>query len=342
MLKVLIGPVVSREERANKEAMMGQAGNQESLWSIVLAGGEGERLRPFVQRWLGQNKPKQYCTFIGTRSMLQHTLDRADQVAAAERKVTVVNKSQWDHARPQLAGRTVGRVILQPTNRDTAAGTYLALSHVRAHAPEATVVLYPSDHFIYPEDRFVEVVRTMARAAHQLKDWLFLLGVPPDRVEPDYGWIQPGPHLGWIGEHRVRAVQAFLEKPSVERCKMALKSGAVWNTLILAARVQTLWDLGWHCFPEMMALFERYQKAVGTSKEEAVLESVYQVMPALNLSSHLLKSITKQTVVVELNGVIWNDWGRPERIAATLRRIGKEPAFPQECLVIAQASPQPH
>jgi mannose-1-phosphate guanylyltransferase len=41
---------------------------------------DGERLRPFVQRWLGRHKPKQYCTFIGTRSMFQHTLDRSDRI----------------------------------------------------------------------------------------------------------------------------------------------------------------------------------------------------------------------------------------------------------------------
>ncbi len=314
---------------------MGQAGDQEDVWSIVLAGGDGERLRPFVQRWLGEHMPKQYCTFIGTRSMLQHTLDRADQIAAAEKKVTVINRSHRDYALPQLAGRSVGRVILQPANRDTAAGIYLALSHVRAHAPHATVVLYPSDHFVYPEGRFVEVVQTMARAAQQLKSCLFLLGAPTDRVEPDYGWIQPGPHLGWIGEYRVRAVQTFLEKPSVERCKAVLASGAVLNTLVLAARAQTLWDLGWHCFPQIMVLFERYEKAIGTSKEEAVLESTYQVMPALNFSSHLLESMTKQIVVIDLNGVTWSDWGRPERIVATLQLIGKQPPFPQECLAMA-------
>ena len=45
------------------------------LWSIILAGGEGERTRPFIEQWLGGHKPKQYCTFVGKRSMLQHTLD---------------------------------------------------------------------------------------------------------------------------------------------------------------------------------------------------------------------------------------------------------------------------
>ena len=47
------------------------------LWSIVLAGGEGERVRLLVQRWLGQRRPKQYCTYVGTRSMFQYTFSWA-------------------------------------------------------------------------------------------------------------------------------------------------------------------------------------------------------------------------------------------------------------------------
>jgi mannose-1-phosphate guanylyltransferase len=46
------------------------------LHAIVLAGGSGKRLQPVTERWLGEHRPKQYCTFVGTRSMLQHTLDR--------------------------------------------------------------------------------------------------------------------------------------------------------------------------------------------------------------------------------------------------------------------------
>jgi mannose-1-phosphate guanylyltransferase len=30
---------------------------------------------------------------------------------------------------------------------------------------------------------------------------------------------------------------------------------------------------------------------------------------------------------MELQGVLWSDWGRLERIAETLRRLGREPRF---------------
>src|SRR3989454_11877667 len=87
------------------------------VWSIILAGGDGERLRPLIQRWLGCHKPKQYCAFIGTRSMLQHTLDRADRLTAPVRRFMIC---AWEHRQEallQLKGRPPGTVILQPAKR---------------------------------------------------------------------------------------------------------------------------------------------------------------------------------------------------------------------------------
>ncbi len=107
-----------------------------------------------------------------------------------------------------------------------------------------------------------------------------------------------------------------------------MATGALWNTMVLASRVETLWALGWRCFPDMMPLFETYGQAIGTSEEEAVLQAVYKVMPARNFSAHLLQGVATQVAVIELSGVLWCDWGRPERIVNTLHRIGKSPAFP--------------
>src|SRR5512146_1246687 len=89
------------------------------LWSIILAGGEGERLRPFIQKWLGRHTPKQYCAFVGRRSMLQHTIDRADRIAKPDQKTTVIARSHEPDARRQFDQRQCGIIIKQPANRDT-------------------------------------------------------------------------------------------------------------------------------------------------------------------------------------------------------------------------------
>jgi len=192
---------------------------------------------PLVVFSLRHESKKQYCTFIGTRSMFQHTLDRSDRMIAPERRVTVIAREHQHDAWRQLSSRSAGKVILQPSNRETAAGIFLGLTYVRAHDPQATVLIFPSDHFVYPEDAFVEMASSLARAARNLKHWLFLLGASPDSPEPEYGWIQPGAHLGWIDGYSVRGTLAFLEKPNLEGCKGAMRSGALWNTMVIAAKV---------------------------------------------------------------------------------------------------------
>jgi mannose-1-phosphate guanylyltransferase len=302
------------------------------LWSVILAGGEGTRLSALVHRWLGRPKPKQYCTFVGTRSMFQHTLDRASRLSSLDRIVTVVARNHRHDALAQLDGKGGSTVLFQPANRDTAAGVFLPLTYIRAKAPQATAVLYPSDHFVYPEDRFFDTVRQAVRVAESWPHRVVMLGVAPDRLELDYGWIQPGQFLADLSGESVRAVHSFLEKPDAAQADAALRTGALWNTLVCAANVELLWSLGWQCVPEMMPRFERLGQAIGGPEEGRVLESIYRDMPAKNFSSGLLQRVPEKLALIELTGVLWNDWGKPERIAETLRRIDRQPAFPLTCL----------
>ena len=304
----------------------------DQVWSIILAGGEGTRLRSLVHRWLGRPKPKQYCSFVGTRSMFQHTLDRATKLTPPDRMVTVVAHNHRHDALAQLDGRGSSTILFQPANRDTAAGVFLPLTYIRAKAPQATVVLYPSDHFVYPEERFLETVRRAVQIAQVRPDRVVILGVAPDRLELDYGWIQPGQPLTDLPGEPVQAVHSFLEKPDAAQADAAILTGALWNTLVFAANVDLLWTLGWQCLPDMMPLFERLSQAIGRPEEGRALEAIYRDMPAKNFSSDLLQRVPEQLAVVELTGVLWSDWGKPERIAETLRRIDRQPAFPLTCL----------
>ena len=92
--------------------------NQDHHWAVILAGGEGTRLTPLVERWLGQALPKQYCTFVGTRSMFQHTLDRARQLTFPDHTVSVIARSHSSYALQQFENRASGTVLVQPMNRE--------------------------------------------------------------------------------------------------------------------------------------------------------------------------------------------------------------------------------
>jgi mannose-1-phosphate guanylyltransferase len=297
----------------------------------VLAGGEGERVRPLVERWLHQHKPKQFCTFVGTRSMLEHTLDRADRLGSPERHRVVITRAHLEYAEPQLSRLPRSSVVLQPANRDTAAGIFLPLAKIRALDPDATVVIYPSDHFVHPEERFLKAVEAAVRAA-ETTDRLVLLGVAPESPEREYGWIRPGTRLGSSLGWGVRTISTFTEKPAPDEARAVFEAGGIWNTLVLAVRAEVLWELGRRELPGLVGAFELWSAVVGTPFEESALDHLYRTIPRHNFSSELLARSVDRTAVIELDRVLWSDWGRPERIAETLRRIGRRPAFPAECL----------
>jgi mannose-1-phosphate guanylyltransferase len=295
------------------------------LWSIVLAGGEGNRTRPCIQRWLGRHLPKQYCAFTGTRSLLQHTLDRARRLAPDERALVVIDRTHKQVAESQLIGRPSIRVIAQPCNRDTAPGIFLPLTYLRRIDPQATVVIYPSDHFICPENRFVGAVREAVAEAASL-DRLVLLGVVPDELDLEYGYIRPGSIIAG-SRSRVRSVRAFIEKPNISEAKAAVRAGALWNIFVLIGKAELLWRLGWKYLPEMMPLFERLGKNIGSDRETEALDSIYASMPVRNFSSNLLQRAPGCTAVMKLQDVLWSDWGNSERIIRSLGEIHRRPAF---------------
>ncbi len=333
--RTLVPTNASLEVSSDLETASGPLyGKQDRVWSIILAGGRGERISPFIQQWMGRPIPKQYCAFVGKRSMLQHTLDRAVSLAERNHLFTVIDRSHQKDAANQLADRAGDTVIIQPLNRDTLPGVYLPLTYVYARNEESTVAIYPSDHFVYPEREFLEWITQAVEAVDVLADRLVLIGVEANGPEPDYGWVAPGPELWRSGKYAVCDIKGFLEKPSPDKAKLLLELGCLWNTLIVIARTSTLWRMGWRFFPETMMLFDRLKDSIGTSREPAVLRAIYEAMPEHNFSTDLLTHAAGNTAVMPMKGVIWSDWGRAERIAETLHSIGRLPNFPTTTLKI--------
>jgi len=216
-------------------------------------------------------------------------------------------------------------VVAQPANHDTAAGVFLPLAYVHAADPDATVAIFPSDHFVHPEEPFVEAVREAMTAATELRR-IVLIGVVPDDLELDYGWITPGRQLTVNTPFRTSTVNAFVEKPSATEAEAARRRGALWNTMVLAGDVRTFWRLGSAYVPEIMVLLERLGSAIRTAREADVLNAVYETMPSRNFSRDVLQHAGRALAVMALDGVDWSDCApvlRPEPIVSAAAAISR-------------------
>jgi hypothetical protein len=216
-------------------------------------------------------------------------------------------------------------------HQGTAASVLLPLTYVRERDADATVVVFPSDHFVYPEERFLSQVRRAVSIVDRLPDKVVLFGIVPDRLELEYGWIGAGDPLPGLAEDPVRTVRSLVERPSAAQADTLLQAGGFWNTRAFAAKVSTLWEIGWKCVPHIMPLFERLGQAIGCPNEALEREMIYRKV-ATDDFFPVLGEATDRLAVLELTGVLWSEWNRPERIAETLRRIDRQPAFPLTCL----------
>ncbi len=259
--------------------------------------------------------------------MFQHTLERADQVTQCEQKITVISQAHEEIASPQLAAHPGGALLLQPKNCDTGPGVFLALSYLKLLAVDATVIIFPSDHFISPVHRFLHILSSGINALEDLPDQLILLGVRPMTPETDYGWIQPGGLIRKDGLAPLYQVQSFIEKPKASKAQHLMDTGGLWNTMILIGKLTTFWNLGWLFLPKLMQKFRAFQAFIGSQWEHSMLEHMYLDMPVCNFSNELLQKIPERLTVLEMRDVLWSDWGIPTRISETLLAIGKTPNF---------------
>ena len=194
---------------------------------VVLAGGDGKRLQPFVRKLLGFELPKQYVSFTGNRSMLEHTFDRAEQLISPECLFTVVARDHLGHpeVRSQLSGRIPHTVVVQPMNRETGPGLLLPLTHLLLRYPNSTVAVFPSDHFVLQEDLFAAYVQQAFEEVERYPSRIVFLGVEPTDAEPEYGYILPEDQ--YLDSSR-RKCGSTIEKWTAQAVSKELSEDQLW------------------------------------------------------------------------------------------------------------------
>lgn len=284
-------------------------------WTIALAGGEGTRLSDYVERRFGQRMPKQYCRLLGSRSMLQHTLERLNKLTPADRTLTVIGTHHADMALPQLQGKSE-HVFRQPSSRDTGMALYVAIAMIKRWTPNAVITITPTDHYVAPSAKYVEQVRLAQTVAHRLRDTVVILGVKPTEPDPELGYLSLGERLTDVPE--VRRLIGFVEKPSVTLAERLNAKGALWNTMVTCASVDALWELGRATEPQLLDILDSLVPLIGTEDEEDAIEHIYRAYLPVSFSRDMLERAPERLAALELDGVEWSDWGRPERIETVL------------------------
>ncbi|MBN2339617.1 MAG: hypothetical protein JXP48_13905 [Acidobacteria bacterium] len=298
--------------------------------SLLLAGGDGTRLRDLTREVAGRPIPKQYCRLLRGSSLLEATLARARRFSTRANIRVVVNRDHLELAREQLRDLPEDSIFIQPHNLDTGPGLLFSLLQIERATPDAVVAAFPTDHYVEDDGAFIRHVRRAAAAIARMPDRIAILGAAPDRPETGYGYILPAGAAG-MGDG-IFNVEAFTEKPDLPAAGALIARGGLWNTFVMVFRLSRMMDLLARFAPEgfgpMLALRDAPEKAA----------DIYASIRAWNFSTHFLARIPRHLLMVEVTGVGWSDWGTRESIERTYRTLNLVPFWNQARAVSHQAA----
>jgi mannose-1-phosphate guanylyltransferase len=298
-------------------------------WALLLAGGEGRRLRPLTRQISGDARPKQFCPIFDGETLLDRTRRRADLLSRMDHQVVVVSREHAPYYASLTRDLAPDRLVVQPVNAGTGPGVLYPLLRIRHLAGNVPVTVYPSDHYVSDEGVFVGSVANAVEVVQQRADLVVLMGVEADSPEPEYGWIEMHDEPLPLPGEPAFPIRRFWEKPSARLAKRLFERGALWNSFVMVGWVDAFIALVARTAPKLLRELEPLRQVIGTEHEPRVAEQVYRTLAAepIGFSQRILAPAADGLVTVRVKGVEWSDWGHPERVLATMRRTGWRPAW---------------
>lgn len=301
----------------------------QSRWALILAGGDGLRLRSFI----GDDRPKQFCPLLDGETLLACTRRRVGLTIRPDRHVVVVNRAHEPYYRRLEADLLPGRLVVQPGNRGTLPGILYPLLRIQHLAGDVPLAVFPSDHYVDDDRGFMDVVEAAFRTVAAHPAYVVLLGVEPDAPATEYGWIQPGPAPLGVGTP-ARSVHRFWEKPTPQMTAWLLSRGCLWNSFVMVGWLGTFVRLIERTVPSLLHAFAPARRALGTPDEDVEVGRLYGMLPALDFSTAVLTwAPLSALAVLPVRSVEWSDWGSPRRVVLSLlRRNTQRPRLAEAAL----------
>jgi len=270
-------------------------------YAVILAGGRGERFWPMSRR----NFPKQFLSLFGRESLLQMTSRRVAGVCPLSRQRFVIDRALGRVLAKQL--RLLKRnFVYEPFGRNTAPAIALAAACISREEPESVMAVLPADHLIEDVRAFQSALRFAAEVAEM--GYLVTFGVKPERPDTNYGYIEVGEPFVKLGDKEAFLVECFREKPDAKLAKQFLKKGNFWwNSGMFVWKARTFLKAVEQCMPEFFGDLVRFQRAIGTAREQSELERMYRKVKSESVDYAIMEKSPNVAVIPA--GFDWDDVG---------------------------------
>jgi mannose-1-phosphate guanylyltransferase len=290
-------------------------------WGVLLAGGDGNRLKNLTRLVSGDDRPKQFCRLFGDESLLDLARKRAERSISPKQILVPLTRGHRAFY-VQEPGIRPSQRIVQPANRGTAPPIVYSLLSIEQIDDDAIVAMLPSDHHFSDERGFTAALESAFEKASQHPCSVMLLGASPQGPEVEYGWIEIGPSVhgaggAWSG------VRGFFEKPSFHEAMELLARGSLWNTFVMVGHVRGFLEMVNASLTDVLGRLRGSRLWVGG--EVQVQNSLYDRVLAVDFSREVLSVQTPRLLALQMAGTGWSDLGHPERVLTVLKAAGLAP-----------------
>ena len=164
-------------------------------WGVILAGGDGTRLRSLTRFICGDNRPKQFCPLFDEGTLLGNTVRRAERSIPAAQTLFALTHTHRDFYAGELDGFQSQRIV-QPANKGTTPPILFSALSIAKMDEDALMAVLPSDHHYSDEACFTAALESAFEIAAKRPESVVLIGAQPSHPEVEYGWIELGASAG--------------------------------------------------------------------------------------------------------------------------------------------------
>ena len=293
-------------------------------WGVILAGGDGVRLRPLTRLVSGDDRPKQFSPLFGGKTLLAQTRLRITGSIDRDRTLFVLTSAHEPFYQKELENVRTSRMVVQPGNRGTLPAILWSLFRIVRRDERALIAFFPSDHHYANEAEFMAGVGSAFDLAESNAQLVILLGAAATHSETEYGWIEPGASVTSPSGGRLMAVKRFWEKPSHTIAQSLLDRGCLWNTFVMVGCATAFLEIIRTASPALYRAFEPVLSLRDSAIETEMMERIYHDVPVADFSKQVLAVSTERLAVASLDDVGWSDLGDPHRLITTLSTSGIE------------------
>jgi mannose-1-phosphate guanylyltransferase/mannose-6-phosphate isomerase len=261
---------------------------------VILCGGSGTRLWPSSR----QSVPKQFVPLLAAQTLFQEAAQLAAE-AGFSAPVIVTGEAFRFLVKEQLeaVGQDAAAILIEPEPRNTAPAVLLVALHLAQTAPDALMLVLPSDQLICDPAAFraaVEAAQGQAQAGSMI-----CFGIEPTRPDTGFGYLELVDPAARAAAYP-QPLRRFVEKPDAATAEAMLASGRyLWNAGIFLFSVAAIIQAFRTHAPDILAAvsaaqagaqddlgFTRFDRSAwtrspGTSVDYAIMEKAANlaVMP---------------------------------------------------------------